>query len=125
MYAHECMRLTKIRSIFISWRELHTCIWKKDYGYLVFEWLLYYTEHKSVIFFFFVSKSLLFLLSTYFFPHWPYSTPLVVRFEFLWFAFAPSFIVGMILDFKRIPSAEILFKEDIYCLMTTVSIFLF
>jgi len=49
----------------------------------------------------------------------------VVRFEFLWFAFGPSSVVGMILDFKRIPSAEILFKEDIYCLMTAVSIFLF
>ena len=75
------MHLTKIRSIFISWRELHACIWKKDYSYLVFEWLLYYyTKHKLVIFFSLVTiaqiaslKSLcgyLFnfvLLSTYFF----------------------------------------------------------
>lgn len=38
----------------------------------------------------------------------------------------PSYtIIGRILDFKRNPFAEILFKEDIYCLMTMVRTILF
>lgn len=59
------------------------------------------------------------LLSSSFTP--PCPTPFGGKVSILMAFLCPSYnIIGRILDFNRNPFAEILFKEDIYCLMTMV-----